>query len=173
MTIADVIIIILLGIGAYKGYKDGFLVTVISFLAFIIAIIAAFKLMDTCMKFLKVYIGDNKVLPFISFVVVFVLVYIAVFLLSRFLKSVINQTLFGKFDEAVGALFGIFKIAFGISLLLWLIEIIHLQVLVNLFRGSFFYSKLIYFAPKLVNWISYVIPFQDIFQSLKHTLTKK
>src|SRR6187402_3330015 len=119
MTIADVIIIILLGIGAYKGYKDGFLVTVISFLAFIIAIIAAFKLMDTCMKFLKVYIGDNKVLPFISFVVVFVLVYIAVFLLSRFLKSVINQTLFGKFDEAVGALFGIFKIAFGISLLLW------------------------------------------------------
>jgi membrane protein required for colicin V production len=173
MTIADFIIIILLGIGAYLGYKDGFLVTVITFLAFVIGILAAFKLMDSCMKFLGEYIHNNKVLPFISFVLIFILVFVGIIFLGKFLKSSLNQTLFGKFDSTVGAVLGTVKIAFGVSLLLWLIEIIHLEYLVQLFNGSFFYPKLVHFAPKLVSWISHVIPFQDIFQTLKHTLNKK
>ena len=173
MTIADFIILILLGIGAYKGYKDGLLVTIITFLAFIIGILAAFKLMDTCMKFLSEYIHNNKVLRFICFVLVFILVFVGIFLLGRFLKETLNQTLLGNFDSTAGAILGTVKIAFGISLLLWLIEVIHLDYLVQLFNGSFFYKYLIHFAPKLIGWISHVIPFQDIFQALKQTLSKK
>ncbi len=173
MIIADIIIIILLGLGAYKGYKDGFLVTIVSFLAFIIAILAAFKLMDTCMKFLNEYIHNNKILPFISFVFVFVLVFVGILFLSKSLKLVISKTVFGNFDSTIGAILGVIKIAFGISLLLWLVDSIQLDFFIRIFKGSFFYPKLVHFAPKLVSWISHVIPFQDIFHNLKHTLSRK
>ncbi|HVD98351.1 MAG TPA: CvpA family protein [Cytophagaceae bacterium] len=173
MVVVDFVIILLLGIGAYKGYKDGLVVTIIAFLAFIIGILAAFKLLDTGMKFLKGYISDNNWLPFIAFVVIFILVYITILLLSKFLKSALNSTLLGRFDEIAGGLLGIVKMAFGVSLLIWLIDVIHLNYLVNIFKGSFFYPYLVNFAPKIVSWISHVIPFQDIFQSLKQTLRSK
>ena len=170
MNIADGIIIILLGLGAYKGYKDGFLVTVLSFFAFIIAILAAFKLLTTCIAFLKEYIHDYKILPFVSFVLVFLLVFIGILFLSKALKSVISKTFFGSLDNAVGALFGIFKIAFGISLVVWLVDSVQITYLVNPFKGSVLYPILIDFAPRLVRWISYIIPFQEIFSTIKETI---
>ena len=173
MNVADGILIILLALGAYKGYKDGFLVTILSFLAFIIAILAAFKLLDTAMRFLKVYIQDYKILPFVSFVLVFLIVFVGIIFLSKALKSVINKTLFGSLDSTIGALFGMLKIAFGISLLLWLVASIQIEFLLNPFKGSFLFPFLVDFAPKLVHWISYIIPFQDIFTSLKQTLIFK
>lgn len=173
MVIVDFVILVLLAIGAYKGYKDGMLVTILSFLAFIIGILAAFKLMDTGMKFLGKYVANNQLLPFISFVVIFILVYILIILFSKFLKNTLNYTLLGRFDEVAGAILGIVKMAFGISLLIWLIDVIHLNYMVNIFKGSFFYPYLVQFAPKLVSWVSHVIPFQDIFNSIKQTIGKR
>jgi membrane protein required for colicin V production len=169
MVIIDFVIIIFLGVGAYKGYKDGLLVTLISFLAFIIGILSAFKLLDTGMKYLSGYIS-GKLLPFVTFVLIFILVYIIILYLAKFLKSVLDYTLFGKFDAIVGALLGIIAMMFGISLLIWLIDVIRMKDLLVFFRGSFFYPKLVDFAPLVVRWVSYVIPFQDIFHSLKQTL---
>lgn len=173
MVIADGIIIILLALGAYKGYKDGFLVTILSFLAFIIAILAALKLLDTAIRFLKVYVQYNKILPFVSFILVFLIVFVGIIFLSKALKSVINKTLFGSLDSAVGALFGILKIAFGISLLLWLVASIQIELLLDPFKGSFLFPIVVDFAPKLVHGVSYIIPFQDIFSSLRQTLIHK
>lgn len=169
MVIIDFVIIILLGIGAYKGYKDGLLVTLISFLAFIIGILSAFKLLDSGTKLLSGFVS-NKLLPFVTFVLIFALVYIAILYLARFLKSVLDYTLLGRFDTIAGALLGIVAMMFGISLLIWLVDVIRLEELLGIFKGSFFYPKMVGFAPLVVKWISYIIPFQDIFHTLRQTL---
>jgi membrane protein required for colicin V production len=169
MVVVDFVILLLLGIGAYKGYKDGLLVTLISFLAFIIGILSAFKLLDSGMKFLGSYVS-GKMLPFITFIIIFGLVYLGILYFAKFLKSVLDYTLFGKFDAIAGALLGIIAMMFGVSLLIWLVDVIRLKDLLVFFKGSFFYPKLVDFAPMVVRWVSYVIPFQDIFHSLKQTL---
>jgi membrane protein required for colicin V production len=173
MTVADFVILILLILGTYKGYKDGLLVTVITFLAFIIGILAGFKLMHTAIVYLEAHISNTQILPFIAFLVVFALVFVGIILLGKFLKSALDYTFLGRFDSLGGGAFGLFRTAFMISLLFWLIDVIRVDFFFGLFKDSILYSKMVTLAPTIVDWVSTVIPFQDFFKTLKDTFENR
>lgn len=171
MKVLDIILLILLAIGAYSGYKKGLFLEIVTFLALIIAIISSFKLLNTGIEFLKKSWGWESVLiPFICFILIFCLVFFGIHLFGKALKKVMDYTLLGTADNFAGAGLGILKMAFGVSILLWLATAASLEFPKEYTEGSFIFMPLVEFAPTMVHWVSYVIPFQDIFPSIKKVL---
>jgi membrane protein required for colicin V production len=170
VKIIDIVLIIIILFGAYLGYKKGLLVEIITFFAFIIAIVSGFKLMHLGVTWLFPEENPNSVLPFIAFVIIFIIVFVGIFFLGKFLKTILNQTLMGKFDSWAGAIMGGIKMAFGISLLLWLTHHAQINFPNSVTSETVIYPGLVGFAPKLINWISYVVPFQDILGQIKKSL---
>lgn len=172
MKILDIVAILILGLGAYQGYKKGLLVELISFFALIIGIISAFKLLHTGISFLETYFGDDlgTLLPYMSFIGIFFLVFFIIHLLGKVIKASLDYTILGKLDSVAGGIFGLLKIAFGLSLMIWISHAAKITPPTDYTEGAYVYLFLIDFAPKVFYFVSNIIPFQDILPAVKHLL---
>lgn len=125
-------IVVIIFLGAYRGYKKGILLEIIALVGFVVAIIAALHFLPQSTAWLSEQFGSESNLLFVgAFLLTFIVVVTVSAILGRLLKSVIHLTPFGFADELLGAALGAIKWAFGISLLLaaldWAdIEIDHL-----------------------------------------------
>ena len=169
--IVDILIGIAIGVGGFYGYKKGLLVELITLLAFILALISAFKLLHTTLIFLKPYISSGSFAVLLSFIIIFTLVFGVIYFLGKFLKNNINYTILGTIDSFAGCVIGCLKAAFAISMVLWLFH----NARLNQFYGeytsdSFLYPYILNFGPEMVQWVSHVIPLKDIFPSIKKLL---
>lgn len=174
MKIIDLILLAILLLGGYLGFRKGLLLEIITFLGLIIGIISAFRLLNTGIEYIRTTWGWNSVfLPYIAFIVIFLLVFLGMFLLGKTLKKILDFTLLGSADNLAGALLGMLKMAFGLSLLLWLSRAASINFPSDVTTGSILFYPLVEFAPKVVSWISYVIPFQNIFPSITEILNGK
>ncbi|WP_018342475.1 CvpA family protein [Cytophaga aurantiaca] len=163
MEIIDIILILILGYGGYKGYQTGLLIQVITFIAFIIAIVTAFNLCQLGVTKLKAWYDlNNSLLPVISFLIIFIGVLILIILLGRFLTSVLHQSLLGSIDQYAGALVGILKAAFGLGCVLWLLEKSGLKIPAEYTDESFVYVWLTEYSPSVIKLLGKIIPFEDI-----------
>jgi membrane protein required for colicin V production len=173
LKIIDLILLLLILIGAYRGFKKGLLVEILTLFALLIAIISGMKLTHSGVN----YFSDSnpnseKWLPFAVFLLIFILVFIGIFYLGKTLKNILDYTLIGDFDSWIGAVVGALKVAFGISLLLWLIHYAKIDIPKSYTADSIIYPSLIHFAPEVVRYVSYVIPFQDVFPLVQEALNE-
>lgn len=120
MSTIDITILVLLAIGAFRGFRKGFLLEVVGIAALILGLVGAMKLLDLGMEFLSQHfdIGET-LLPYVTFLLLFVLIIIGVNFIGRLVKRVLDLTLLGTMDNLAGALVGLFKWAIGISFILW------------------------------------------------------
>jgi membrane protein required for colicin V production len=116
----DIILLVLLGIGTYRGYQTGLLMQLLGIIAFFLAIIGGFHLMYWGTELLSDHInGYESFLPIISFVIIFIVIIIAINLIGKGLKAVLNMTILGSFDNITGAIVGLLKWALVLSILIW------------------------------------------------------
>lgn len=155
---------ILFIVGAYRGYKAGFILEITSLIAIMLGVFAGFKLMDAAIALLHDRLDINEsILPFVAFGIVFLLVVIGVSLLGRLLKGIIDKSLFGVFDQALGAIAGILKIIFMTSVVIWIFDSM------ALFPSAWTEESMLYpflagVAPKIAVWLSAIFPsLKDIF----------
>jgi membrane protein required for colicin V production len=167
----DFILLIPLAFGVYDGYKKGFLLVVIGLLANIIAIIGAFKLLQEGIDFLIVYFPHMpKILPFLSFIMIFFCISVAVYLLGMLIKKGLSFTVFsGSLDNFMGALVGLFQYTFMLSILIWLVKqsnLVPIQIYTN---DSLLFEYLDTLAPKVAERLKFLFPFaDDVFKSIRH-----
>ena len=104
----DYMVLIPLLYGAYEGYRKGFIITVVGFLALVLGIIGAFKLMQLGIDFLMNYFPHMPtLLPFLSFIMIFFIIVIAVYALGMAVKKIIDFTVFaGTLDNLAGMMMG-------------------------------------------------------------------
>lgn len=164
MNVLDIIIVVVLLLGAYSGYKKGLILEVISIVAFVLAIVGGFKLLHVGMEYIsKLYEGFGNLLPFVAFLVLFVLIIVVVNLVGSILKKIIDWTPLGIFDNLAGSLIGMVKSVLILSILFWLISGLNINM-----PGSFMgESKLLPIvsglASRLSNFISTIFPSFDVF----------
>ena len=165
MTIMDVLLIIVLLMGAFGGYRKGFLAELFSLLGIVLGILAGFKLMGIAMVNLTRYYDiDDKILPYVAFGIVFVIVAILVSLMGKFLKSSIEKTVLGNVDQLAGSILGIFKAAFMASVILWIISSVKMNLPDHWTEDSFLYPPIATLAPTLTSWVAEIFPvFSDLF----------
>lgn len=120
MEIVDIIIVIILGLGAYEGFKQGFLMSIVGLVGFVVAIILGFYFMDPMAGWLAENVREvNLGYPIAGFLVIFFISMILIRVVGWTLKKLINIILLGGIDSAAGGVLGALKAGFFISLFLW------------------------------------------------------
>ena len=91
--------------------------------------------------------------------VVFVVIVIIVGLLGKMIKESVKQTMLGGADQIIGAVLGIVRSAFMLSVMIWIADALHFKPLEQWVEGSAVYPFFATFAPKVTDWVGDMIPF--------------
>ena len=160
MKVFDIVLLIIILIGAIQGYRSGFLLELFSLLAVILGILGGFKLMGIAMVMLDNKFNiDEKVLPYAAFAVVFLIILIIVNLLGKIIKASVSKSFLGSVDQVAGGILGLVRTAFMISVTLWIADSLNFKFFERWTEDSLFYSHIAAFAPKVTDWISAFVPF--------------
>ncbi|MCU0356305.1 MAG: CvpA family protein [Cyclobacteriaceae bacterium] len=166
MSALDIILGVILIIGMSSGYREGFLKSLFSLLAIFIGILAGFKLMGAAMLTLNQHYDiDEKVLPYAAFGAVFLVVVILVNFLGSLLRKGLEKTLLGSADSFAGALLGLFKTAFMISVLCWILDASGVVFFDRWTEHSWMYQHIAVIAPTVTDWAGELVPaVRDLFE---------
>lgn len=121
MEPVDIIILILIALGAYEGYKKGLLLSMVGLVGFVLAIALGVYFMDPLSKYLAQHLDDlTFAFPIMAFLIVFLLTLLIVGIAGWVMKRVMDMVLLGGLDSIAGAILGIVKAGFFLSLFMWL-----------------------------------------------------
>jgi membrane protein required for colicin V production len=167
LSIIDIIIVVILGLGAYEGYRRGFLLGVLGLFGFVIAIILGLYFMDPMNDWLAENVTEfNLGFPIFGFIVVFVLTLLFIKVAGWILKQVMDLVLLGPLDAIVGAVFGVVKAAFFISLFFWQASLFKLEMPKKWTKDS----EMLYFIEPIAPGI--VAAVEPFFPSIEESLKK-
>ena len=173
MKTLDIILLVPLIFGAVLGFRKGLLLEIIGILAFILAIIGGFKLMEIGITYLSEYIeGMDNLLPFISFIIIFLAIILLINMLGRVLKKVIDMTLLGGLDSFAGAVVGLLKWAIGVSILLWLTFHFGIELPGQEDEDLVLYPFLSKLGPAIIEKLDVIVPFaKELFESIQELVS--
>jgi len=114
MNWLDLLLLVLLGIAAFKGFTRGFIIEVCSLLALVLGIWAGVHLSGRVGE----AIGLDADRTAIAFLATFVLVLIGTYLLGRGLTKLIDIAQLGFPNKLAGIGFGVLRSAFTLSIVL-------------------------------------------------------
>lgn len=110
MSYIDIIIVIFLLWGAYKGFSSGLVKSLATFVALLLGIYGAIKFSNYSADFLKQHFSiTNQYLQIIAFAVTFIIIIVAVHLIARLIDKLLQAVALGLINKLLGALFGILK----------------------------------------------------------------
>lgn len=170
MKTIDIIILLILLFGAFRGFVKGFLLELIGIVALFIALWSGVELMDWGVNILSpLFQGYKSLLPYLSFFLIFIFVLIIISITGRLLKGALHLTILGVVDNIAGAIVGLFKWAFFISLLFWMAVEIGFPSTSDMTKDSVVFPYINSFAPKVIDFLSRNFHFiEDFFHSLKN-----
>lgn len=174
MSTLDILMLIPIGIGAFNGYRKGLLIEIFGIVAFILAIIIGFKFLYLGAGLVEDVLGTDKLKwlsPYMSFFVVFLPALFIIRQVGLLMKRAIRLTFLGILDGTFGAILGALTATFGLSVLLWIIMKIGIDIP---FEESKLYPFVSGFAPKIIAIISDILPggnWLEYLESLKNKIT--
>jgi membrane protein required for colicin V production len=164
----DIFLLVPISYGAFQGFRRGLLLEVISLGALLIGIIGGLKLLNQALPVMRSFVGDvYGLLPFVTFLLVFAGIILAVRLLGLFLKTAVDFTPFGLVDNVLGSILGGLKWSFALSLLLYVSGLAGMAVSEETAQASLVYPKLVLLTPLALKGIGVLLPFV---KNLLHTL---
>ena len=120
LPIDDLIVIIVLIIGGFKGFLKGFVVSIASFIAIIAGGMGAFFFSDYIGIWLSSVVDwSSGQISVFSFSLTFILVVLAVHLLAKALEKFLKLVALGLVNKIGGAVFGLLKNALIISFIIY------------------------------------------------------
>ncbi|HEY1114850.1 MAG TPA: CvpA family protein [Chitinophagaceae bacterium] len=163
----DIIVVILLVLALWKGVRNGFILGIFSFLAFIIGLAAAMKLSAVAAD----YIGQNvsvseRWLPILAFAAVFLLVVLLVRLGAKALESVVELATLGWLNRLGGVVLFALIYLFIFSILLFYADRLEL-INPETRAASVSFPFLQPLGPWVIEGLGVVVPFfRDMFSEL-------
>lgn len=172
MKTIDVILLLPLAYGAYIGYRRGILIEVISVAAFVISVIAGFKLLGMAVEWLAPHIGGGvaqRLLPYFGFSVIFFPIIFLIVKLGWLLRRTIKYTVLGSFDSLAGGIAGVFAWAFGLSVFMWMTSSVGMNLPTDITKDSYVYPLLKPLAPNIIGKVTgeWMPKAQDKYHQLK------
>jgi membrane protein required for colicin V production len=117
--IIDVIILLCLGWGAFKGFRKGFIIQSFVVIALILGIWGGFALSGRLEPFLLRHFKMSEVVcSVISFIIVFLFIIIIVYVSGFLVTKVANAATLGLINRLAGAAFGMLANALVLSLVI-------------------------------------------------------
>jgi len=123
MNTIDIILIIPLLWGFYKGFTKGLVIEVASLVSLALATYGGIHFSKFVSELLKTkYNFQSEHLHLISFSIIFISVVIFVFLLAKLLSKFLNIIALGLLNKLLGAVFGTIKFALILSVMVFIVN---------------------------------------------------
>jgi len=159
MNALDFILLIPLLFMAYRSFSKGLIISLATLAALVLGIWAGIRFSGMASTWVgQVIHTDEKFLPAITFIVIFILVLVIVHLFGKMLEKLVDLIALGWINKLLGGLFGIFKAVLLLSVLLYLISIFdpHEKLITPKTKeNSFLYKPVASLVPLL-------LPFFDL-----------
>lgn len=164
----DIIFAVLMVVALIKGYRKGLAVAVFSIIAFIIGLAAALKLSAVMAGYLQKNVSvSSKWLPFISFIIVFIVVVILVNWSGRLVQKTFEMAFLGWANKLGGMVFFAALYIIIFSIFLFYAEKIHLFETATI-QQSVTYPFVKPWGPVVIEGFGKIIPvFKDMFAQLE------
>jgi membrane protein required for colicin V production len=157
MNYIDLVLVIILIIAAFQGFRKGFIIELASLAALVLGIWGAIKFSDWTAGFITRTTGfhsDN--MSTIAFVLTFIAIVILIHILAKVLDNTIKAVALGFLNRLAGIIFGILKTAVILSIFLLLFDSIDENVHIlptNQKANSKMYSPMKQVVPTLFPFI--------------------
>ncbi len=171
--IIDVILVFLMILAIIKGYRNGFVVAVFSFLGIFIGLAAALKLSTLVAGWLKdsTHIAAAW-LPFLSFLLIMIGVILLVRLGALFIQTAMEAVLMGWINKLSGVVLYAALYITLFSVVLFYAEKIQ-WIKQDTFTASRTFAYIQPWGPKAVEWFGTIIPwFKGMFEELSQFFEK-
>lgn len=123
----DIVALIVVGMGMYKGYKKGILLAFLGVLGVLLALVLGIRFSYVFRSFFAERLDlQPEYITLMSFAVVFVLVLMLLTFVFRFLDDLLTKIHLGGVTKSFGALFGGYIAAIGLSVLLMVLSQINI-----------------------------------------------
>jgi membrane protein required for colicin V production len=156
----DITLAIIILVGAYSGFRDGFRVEIFSVVAIFLGVLFGFKLMGATMVYLEEeFFIDEFALPYIAFGAVFFLIVFCVNLVAKIIMDKFPDGLLGMVDPYAGAILGLIRTTFMLSLVLWILDSLKIHFPEEWIGESWVFPMVSNFAPDTFKGIGNLIPF--------------
>ncbi len=120
MNYIDIVLILLLLVGAVRGFMKGFIFEIAVLGSMFLGMYAGFHFAYVIQPYLlKIGKMNPHTVSFISFFVMFLLVAVGIFFLAKLFEGLIKIAALGIFNKILGAIFGLLKYAFISSIVLY------------------------------------------------------
>lgn len=121
MNSIDLIVFIALGIGIWKGWNNGLIKSLCSFVGFFVGLVVALLFYVTVGHQLALRLGEDAgTASLLAFLLIWIGVPIALNFAGSMLTKFINALYLGGLNSLAGAAFGLVKYLIGASLVLYL-----------------------------------------------------
>lgn len=158
MNYIDIILIILLVLAAFNGFRRGLISEVASLAALVLGVWGAIEFSYITSEFLTETMGwEPDHLNIISFIITFVVIVILVNLVGSSLSKLVEVAMLGWANRITGLVFGVAKSAFILSILLLIFNKIDEDVHIlsqEAKMNSQLYEPIRTFAPSVFPFIS-------------------
>ncbi|MEL6606774.1 MAG: CvpA family protein [Bacteroidota bacterium] len=153
MKLLDIVLLLLLALGAYRGFKRGLVVEFFSLGALVLAAMGSTRLLVVALGLcVKWYHGSSEALPYLVFVFLFLIILVTIKGIGQFLKALIKSTLLGSLDRLLGSMIGLLKWSVGVSAYLWLGELLQLRIPEAYTANTLLFPFIKSLAPQLFVW---------------------
>lgn len=123
MNYLDIILVIPLLWGLYKGVSKGIIKELASLIALIIGIYGAVHFADSIQPYIKNSLSiESSFLPILSFAITFIGIVLVVRVIGFIVDKIIKLVALGFISRVLGGVFGVLKTAFIISALLLIVN---------------------------------------------------
>jgi membrane protein required for colicin V production len=123
MNFIDILIIIPLIYGGYKGFKHGLIIEVFTMLALFVGLYAGINFSDFVAAFLKKsFSWDSEYLPIISFTIIFLAVGAMVYFAGKTIEQMVKVVHLTPINKFFGVFFGVLKMLYIVSVILVITE---------------------------------------------------
>lgn len=165
----DIAFALVMILAIFKGLRKGLILGIFSLFAFMIGLAAALKLSVVVAGYLNEKAGTfTKLLPLLSFIIVFIAVVLLISIVGRIIKKTIRFAMLGWLDSIGGIILYVFIYLTIFSVFLFFAEKLHL-IKAETIATSIAYPYISQWGPKVINNLGKIIPlFKDMFGELEN-----
>ncbi|MBK7130640.1 MAG: CvpA family protein [Crocinitomicaceae bacterium] len=123
MNYLDIVLVLPLIFGAWRGFKKGLIIELFTLLALVVGIYAGIHFSDFMSSILREHAGiQSEYLPVISFSLIFLGVGAIVYFAGKLIEKAVNAVALTPMNKLAGLFFGLVKMLYLTSTLLVIIE---------------------------------------------------
>ena len=123
MNYLDILLVIPIIIGAWRGFKKGLIIELFTLLALLVGIYAGIHFSDFMAGLLREHLGmTSEYVPVIAFTITFLGVGAAVYFAGKMLEKAVSVVALTPLNKGLGMFFGITKMLFFTSATLVILE---------------------------------------------------